>query len=484
MTQSNNPSGVKEEEGALQKSRNQEFIDYMERTMSTIEGHFGSKSFCSAKWLQSTTNLQTGQTHSCHHPVTHKIPVEEVLSNPTAIHNTNHKKKLRKLMLEGHRPSECHYCWNIEDLPGKHFSDRTYKTTDYIWSVDHITDIVDAGSDGDIIPTYLEVSFENTCNFKCMYCTPDVSSKWMEEVDRFGPYPTGHGDLAYIESVGKLPIPIREVNPYVDAFWKWWPELYPKLKVFRVTGGEPLLSKNMWKIFDWIIENPRPDLSFAINTNMQPPDELLDKLIEKINQVDGKLKNLTIFTSCEAQGPHADYIRYGMDYNKWFENCRKLLANTNVDLNIMVTFNGLSLFSFKDFLNDIWKLRVEFNEHDSHNRIPMMISYLRWPEHQGIKIMPKVFKEKYFKEIKEYVDSRTRVNSPHRSGRFYLEEVDQVNRLIEYGDNTYPMEKTVELRMDFYKFFKEYDKRKGTNIVDIFPMMSDYWKHCEELANP
>ena len=110
MTQSNNPSGVKEEEGALQKSRNQEFIDYMERTMSTIEGHFGSKSFCSAKWLQSTTNLQTGQTHSCHHPVTHKIPVEEVLSNPTAIHNTNHKKKLRKLMLEGHRPSECHYC--------------------------------------------------------------------------------------------------------------------------------------------------------------------------------------------------------------------------------------------------------------------------------------------------------------------------------------------------------------------------------------
>jgi pyruvate-formate lyase-activating enzyme len=481
MTEQSKPE-VKEEDGALQKTRNQDFLDYMDRTMSGIESHFDSKSFCSAKWLQSTTNLQTGQTHSCHHPVQHKIPIEEVLSNPTAIHNTKHKKEQRKLMLEGKRPSECHYCWNIEDLPGKHFSDRTYKTTDYIWSVNNLNDIVDAGHSGDIIPTYLEVSFENTCNFKCMYCTPDVSSKWMEEVERFGPYPTGQGDLSYIAKVGKTPIPVRENNPYIDAFWKWWPDLYPKLKVFRVTGGEPLLSKNMWRLFDYIIENPRDDLSFAINTNMQPPDELLDRLIEKINLLDGKLKNLTIFTSCEAHGEQANYIRHGMNYEKWLANCRKLLSNTKVDLNIMVTFNGLSVFSFKDFLKDVWTLRTEFNEDDAHNRIPIMISYLRWPDQQGIKLIPKIFKDKHFAEIKEYVMNNMRQTSSNKAGRFYLEELDQINRLIEYSENTFTEETTIELRKHFYRFFNEYDRRKGLDIIKTFPELHEYWDFCKSLS--
>ena len=38
-----------------------------------------------------------------------------------------------------------------------------------------------------------------------------------------------------------MPIPHREYNPYVEAFWKWWPELYQDLHTFRITGGEPML---------------------------------------------------------------------------------------------------------------------------------------------------------------------------------------------------------------------------------------------------
>ena len=49
--------------------------------------------------------------------------------------------------------------------------------------------------------------------------------------------------LAIIELKNKMPIPQRDPNPYVDAFWKWWPELYRDLHTFRITGGEPLLVK-------------------------------------------------------------------------------------------------------------------------------------------------------------------------------------------------------------------------------------------------
>lgn len=471
-----------DDQSVPQKTRNQEFLDYMEKTMDQVHEHFESPTFCSAKWLQSTTNLQTGQTHSCHHPVTHQIPISEILSNPTAIHNTEHKKAQRAKMLKGERPEECHYCWNIEDLPGNHYSDRTYKTTDHVWSVPHLKDIVEAGSHGNIVPSYMEVSFENTCNFKCMYCTPDVSSKWMEEVERYGKYSTGQGDLTYIKKVGKMPIPVRENNPYVDAFWKWWPELYPQLKVFRITGGEPLLSKNLWRVLDYIIENPREDFELAINTNLNPPDNLLDKLIEKVNLLKGKIKGVKIFTSAEAKGAQSDYIRYGMNYDQWMANCRKVLEQTDVDVNIMVTFNGLSLFSFKDFLADVWQLRTEYNQSDAENRIPLMVAYLRWPEQQGIKPMPEVFKKTYFGEILEYVKSHMRTTSPNRCGRFYLEELDQINRLIEYSVNDYDVSKTIELRSFFYEFFTEYDARKQTSILATFPELAEYWIHCKELS--
>ena len=87
-----------------------------------------SKSFCLAKWTQVTIHLQNGQTHSCHHPMTHKVPLSELQDNYSALHNTKKKMESRKEMLDGIRPSECEYCWNIEDAHPDNLSDRTHKS--------------------------------------------------------------------------------------------------------------------------------------------------------------------------------------------------------------------------------------------------------------------------------------------------------------------------------------------------------------------
>ena len=86
-----------------------------------------SPSFCLAKWLQVTMHLHSGHNHSCHHPATHKTPLEELKFNPSALHNTCFKKDQRLKMKSGARPAECQYCWNIEDLGQNYFSDRTLK---------------------------------------------------------------------------------------------------------------------------------------------------------------------------------------------------------------------------------------------------------------------------------------------------------------------------------------------------------------------
>ena len=91
-----------------------------------------SASFCGAKWYNATTWLGSGTTASCHHPPAHKIPLKELEGNPSAIHNTKHKKAMRKMMQEGDRPRECEYCWKMEDIPGdKNPSDRIFKSNIY-----------------------------------------------------------------------------------------------------------------------------------------------------------------------------------------------------------------------------------------------------------------------------------------------------------------------------------------------------------------
>ena len=136
--------------------------------------------FCLAKWTQVTVHLESGTTHSCHHPVAHKIPLEEIEKDPGALHNTLFKKEQRKAMLQGKRPSECDYCWRIEDNTNQ-YSERVFKSHTS-WSQIDKDKIANSTGDENFYPRYVEVSFSNVCNFKCTYCGPNFSSKWMKKL--------------------------------------------------------------------------------------------------------------------------------------------------------------------------------------------------------------------------------------------------------------------------------------------------------------
>ena len=266
--------------------------------------------FCLAKWTQVTMHLGMGMTHSCHHPSPHKVTLEELKRNPSALHNSKTKKLRRKEMLDGKRPKECNYCWNVEDNSNS-FSDRVFKSAEE-WSINDYDKIVDSYWRDDFNPKYVEVSFSNTCNFKCAYCGPQFSSKWVEEIEKHGAYPTStkFNNLEQLRKKNEMPYKQSEFNPYVEAFWHWWPELYRDLHTFRITGGEPLLSKDTFKVLDYIIEQEEPNtkLSLAVNTNLGVPDNLIDKFIEKVKILteQNKVKEFIVYTSVEAAGPQAE----------------------------------------------------------------------------------------------------------------------------------------------------------------------------------
>jgi len=438
---------------------------------------------CLAKWTQTTIHLQMGQTHSCHHPATHKIPLNELKRNPSALHNTSFKKHKRKEMLEGKRPAECDYCWNVEDNSPQ-FSDRVFKSNES-WSAPHYDEIVNTHWRADYNPKYVEVAFSNQCNFACSYCGPSFSSKWTVEANKFGPYPTqdNFNDIEALRANGKMPIHHTEHNPYVEAFWKWWPELYRDLHTFRITGGEPLLSKDTWGILDYIINesNPNTKLNLAINSNLGVPDDLVDKFIDKIKRIEdeGRVNEFIIFTSVDTWGAQAEYIRNGLEFNRMWDNINKILtACPRVNVTIMSTFNAMSVPNYKKLVDGVYNLKKLYSHKDRYwvSAVFLDTSYLRHPLHQTLQILEEEKWGPVLWDTVQYVDFLGIPKFDHELVGYSDVEVQKIKRAYDWMVSKFKdPEKIYRQRRDFGRFFKEHDRRRGTDFKKTFPELADFF---------
>ncbi|NUN04118.1 MAG: twitch domain-containing radical SAM protein [Bdellovibrio sp.] len=460
---------------------NREHLDKVKEALSAV-----SPSFCLAKWTQVSIHLQNGTTHSCHHPKVHKIPLDLLRENPAVLHNTPQKIQEREAMLKGERPEGCNYCWRVEDTPGDNISDRIIKSS-FSWSLPEYQKIKNNPLDTNFTPNYVEINLGDICNFKCSYCSPDVSTAWMAEIKKFGTYPTS-GNHPYLDPEF-APIPGNQENPFREAFWKWWPDLYPNLHTFRVTGGEPLLNKDLDKVLDWIQENPNPNLVFAINTNLCPPEELWQNFLLKLKKIsDGKfVKKLEIYTSAEAWGPQAEYIRHGMNFELWRKRLWDLLEQVpRAHVTIMATYNALSVLSFERLLEEVIKIKSTEHLYNPDRLVPVFIdiSFLRYPSHQTIKILPPQFVS-YMQAQLDYMVAHPETYLPEtkKYKRGFLPfEIDKMARIVNWfrsdQDELDKPETKQTLQIDFYKFFTEHDRRRNTHFLETFPELKEFWQFC------
>lgn len=436
--------------------------------------------FCLAKWTQVTMHLGMGLTHSCHHPVQHKIPLRELRNNPSALHNTRYKKKKRKEMLEGKRPSECNYCWNIEDSSNS-FSDRVFKSAEP-WSLDQMEKIKNSSWNEDYNPRYVEVSFSNTCNFKCSYCGPQYSSKWVEEIEKYGEYSTStqFNSIKLLQERDELPYKKTEHNPYVEAFWEWWPDLFPDLHTFRITGGEPLLAPDTFKVLEYIQENyeKNPNLSLAINTNLGVPQKLIDRLITICTDLvnNNKVRELIIFTSVEATGRQAEYIRKGLVDKTFWDNIDRILTELpKVTINIMAAFNALSVFTYSELVDKVLEMKKKHHNDHRYWYTPLQLdtAYIRWPPHLSVKILEREHKELILEAAKKALHYGANAMSKIKHG-FTDVEIQKIKRTYDYAisEDSFDIEKN---RKDFAIFITQSDKRNGYNFSEIFPELKELY---------
>lgn len=429
-----------------------------DRLLQFRDGILNSKSasFCGAKWGNSTLWLGSGETSSCHLPPVHKIDPEQILLDPAKLHNTDHKIKMRQLMKDGHKPSECDYCWKIESMGTDYISDRVFKSLQF--TPEEMQKWFDKPADARIIPPTLEVMFDRTCNFACSYCNANFSTTWERDIKKHGNYDletSGGGAFKHDGTVNNCYE--KTENPYIKAFWEWWPELSKELRTLRVTGGEPLMSTDVWKLIDLFAEE-KYQFELGINTNLGAKKSIIDKLIERSHDIN----NLTLFTSMETTGAQAEYIRDGLNYESWCDNVERILGESNVKrIVVMMTINAMCLFNITDFMDQvmIWKKKYR-------NRISMSINFLRFPAFQSLTVLPDNLREKSHQQLSDWYQ----VNRDEPNLMFT--EKSDIERLISYVDvietpHSYDtdLEKN---RSDFKKFYTQYSSRRNKPI-DVFP---------------
>ena len=442
-----------------------------------------SPSMCLAKWKQVSLHLTTGHTNSCYHPPLHKISVKDIQRSPSGIHNTEHKKQQRLMMLEGTRPPECQYCWTMEDN-GK-LSDRHYRSGEP-WAAKDFEKIVSAPWDQDAIPSYVEVNFNSACNLKCSYCSPQFSSSWMDEAEREGAFPTAtpHNDPAYF-SGDRRPTPNRESNPYVDAFWAWWPTLYPELEHFRMTGGEPMMDKNTYRVFDYVLEHHNPRLHLNVTSNFSVEEKLWQKYKGYVKQLceGNRIEHFMQYVSVDAWGVRSEYIRNGLNFNLLWSRVDEFLTEIpgRSSITFIVTMNNLSVTSLQELVAGILKLRQTYSK--TYQRVWFDTPVLRTPTWQSLQLLPESYADK-LQETLTWMSTNLETEATRFKG-FKDYELNRLDRDIAWMRNGKQLDTGYVTRQkaDFYRFFNEHDRRRNTNFLETFPEMSAWWQECAYHAN-
>jgi organic radical activating enzyme len=442
-------------------------LDYKKKILDTK-----SASFCAAKWYNATIWLGSGMTTSCHHPLPHKIDLEEIKTNPSAIHNTRQKKEQRRQMQAGERPAGCEYCWKIEDIDRDNISDRVYKSK--IYPDGDLQKAYDTDHNEDVNLKTLEIAFDRTCQFACTYCNPAFSSTWANNIKQQGPYTglqsDGRNHFTHAHDSAE-PYKKDESNPYVEAFYKWWEsDLHKSLDELRITGGEPMMSPNLWRLLDWIEtqgDKMNPKMRIAINSNLGAKQSIIDRFKTKLKG----FKNFHLYTSCEATFEQAEYIRDGLHYGEWHSQVLHMMVDkVPSEIHNMATINALCLETLPEFLEKmIWFKNASKVYGPTIN---FTLNILRFPSFQSPLVLPDDLRNKFKGNLEKFLTS----NSKWLEGM----EINQTQRLIDYLDvvkTPHAGAATQEkLQRDFKTFYSQYDKRTGKDFEKTFPIIGEWYR--------
>ena len=229
---------------------------------------------------------------------------------------------IKEAMIADTKPSSCQACHRLEE--GKKSFDIVSSRLYYLRALKDVPMSVYGDMDGFDL-RHVDVRWQNTCNFACIYCGPIFSSRWEQElglkVDR-------------LDKDNK-----KKVKQYIF-------DNAANLKNVYLAGGEPLLMTENEEFLQRLLD-ANPGVSLRINTN-------LSKTGTKVFDLIMKFKDVHWTVSVEAMADRFEYIRWGGRWDDFCDNLDIISKNGHkVSFNMLwFILNGHHIFDTIDYFID------------------------------------------------------------------------------------------------------------------------------------
>ena len=326
---------------------------------------------------------------------------------------SSHMQNLRMQMIAGERPEGCSRCWQEEDAGKKSLRQRYIENKK----------LGDVQIDNPKIE-WLELSISNDCNLMCRMCDSRYSHKLFdEELEYYG--------KTYAKNK-RSKINIEAIFPYV-----------PTLKHIKITGGEPLITPDHWKLLDFIIEKNHAHhiyLNYSTNNTVYPKKHIIDRWKE--------FERIELAISLDSiVAEENEYLRHGTHHQDVLINIKKFVElQKEINLKVIArpTVTVLNLYNLPETLE--WL--------DSYN-IPHNATHLTTPKHLSITILPESDKQM----IVEKFDNYNFKNNQTRKSCEYIK-----NYMLSKNDEN--------LLEEFCKHTEFLDKKRKQNFKTTYPYFS------------
>jgi len=255
----------------------------------TPKEYLTKKSFCTLPWL-GVYIQPDGDVRNC-------AITQETLGNINQeplvdILHGQINQTIKKDMLDNVMHKRCSHCHTLEK--NQKFSPDS--VSNRIWYLKTL--VPDDLNFFDRPDNYelkmLDLRWKNTCNFACVYCGPDLSSAWANELK----LPQHINDQALQQSLD-----------YIYGHLDTVDHIY-------LAGGEPLLIKENLVLLNHVYKI-NPNIDIRINTNLSVIDNEIYNTLKKF-------QNVHWTVSVDGVGAEFEYVRYGGSWNQFIKNLQQL----------------------------------------------------------------------------------------------------------------------------------------------------------------
>lgn len=399
---------------------------------------------CTYKWTWNTFYPYLGEASSCH-----RIKEEPIdLNNfDEQLHNTPIVMEDRQRMQNGEWPDPsrgCVYCKNIEDAGGT--SDRMYSNS---LPIALEVDFTSLKSQVLISEVYLN----NTCDLGCLYCSAQLSSKINSELIKYGP-----------DASGQIPITkFDKQAAYTEKYLSWVNTNYMSLRRLSILGGEPLLQKEFWRLMDRANTQSNPELEISINTNLNASFETIERLVSTAKELvkNRRIKRFDIICSLDCWGDQAEFVRYGLNLERWQKNFEYLIKHKWIYVSVLHVVTSLTIKT----ANELQQIILNYKKQGY--KISQTYSLVVGKIAKDL-FHPSIFGSDFFKDQLEDLLRNYPITEKWDNNTKQL--LDGITKLILNGNKQPDLIrlKRLKTRLD------EIDTRRGTDWKSLYPEINEF----------